>query len=63
MAGEWETYHIVTERNDNELCILCPFLDVRSNDGNVPEIQSGIDFVHDVEGCRLVMMQSEDQCK
>lgn len=31
IAKKW-TYHVVPERNDNELCVLRPLLDVRRHD-------------------------------
>lgn len=30
-----ELKHVVAQRNDNELGILCPFLDVARNDGDL----------------------------
>lgn len=40
---------IVPEGDDDELCVLGPVLDVVRNDRYVPEIQSSIDFVHEVQ--------------
>ncbi|KAE8159327.1 hypothetical protein BDV40DRAFT_291054 [Aspergillus tamarii] len=56
-------YHVVSQGDDNELRVLRSFFDVRSHDGDlehlrytyVSEVQGGINFVHDVQWCRLVM--------
>jgi hypothetical protein len=44
-----ERYIVYTpERDDNELCILGPVLDVVGNDRDVSEVQRSIDFIHEV---------------
>ena len=42
---------------------LAANLDVVSNDGDILEVESSVDLVHDVEGCRFVVMQGKDQCQ
>lgn len=37
------------------------YLNVISNNGDIFEIQGSIDFIHDIEGCGFVVMESEDQ--
>jgi len=44
-----ERYIVYTpERDDNELCILGPVLDVVGNDRDVSEVQRSIDLIHEV---------------
>lgn len=43
----------VAKRDDDELSILCSIFDVVGDNRYVPEIESSIDFVHEVERCRL----------
>lgn len=35
--------------DDDELRVLCSILDVVCDDGNIPEVESGIDLVHEVQ--------------
>ena len=53
--------HIVSKRNDDELRILRPVFDIVGNDRNISEIQRSVDFVHEVEWCRLEDMKRENQ--
>ena len=40
---------------------LC--LDVVGNDRHVLEVQSGVDLIHKIQRCGLVVMQREDKCQ
>jgi hypothetical protein len=42
--------HVVAERDNDELRVLRPVLDVVRDDGNVSEVESRIDLVHKVQG-------------
>ena len=53
--------HIIPEGNNNKLSILGALLDIRRDDGDIPEIQRGIDLIHDVQRGGLIMMESEHQ--
>ena len=38
-----------------------PYLNIMTDDGDVLEVQGGVNLVHDVERRRLVVMQGEDE--
>ena len=48
----------VPEGNDDELCVLSSVLDVVRDDRHVPEIQRGVDLVHEVQRGGLEPTQS-----
>ncbi|KAE8371439.1 hypothetical protein BDV26DRAFT_286782 [Aspergillus bertholletiae] len=60
ICHEKRTYHVVSQGDDNELCVLRSLFDVRSHDRDLKHL-SGINFVHDVQRRRLVMVQGENQ--
>ena len=45
--------HVVSERDDDELSLLRAVFDVIGDNGDIPEVQGGIDLVHKVEWGRL----------
>ena len=49
------------KRDDDELRVLRPILDIVRNDGHVPEIQRGVDLVHEVQRRRLVRVEREHE--
>lgn len=51
----------VPQGDDNELCVLRTVLDVVRDDGDVAEVKSGVDLVHEVQRSGLVNMQCEDE--
>ena len=56
-----ELEHVVTERDDHELRILGPFLDVVTHDGDILKVQRRVDLVHDVERRGLVVVKRKDE--
>lgn len=62
MHRSQDTYHIVSERDDDELGILRSLFDIRSDDGDVSEIQRSVDFVHHIQWGWFVVMERKDQC-
>ena len=52
---------VVPEADDDELGVLCSFLDVVGHDGDVLKIEGRVNLVHDVERGRLVIVESEDE--
>ena len=55
--------HVVPQRYDYELSILRPLLYVVGHYRYILEVQSSVDFVHEVEGSRLVVVEGEYQRK
>ena len=55
--------HVGPQRDDDELGVPGPLLDVVGDDGHVLEVERGVNLVHDVEGGRFVVMKGEDQGK
>eukprot|EP00428_Durinskia_dybowskii_P065473 CAMPEP_0170384264 /NCGR_PEP_ID=MMETSP0117_2-20130122/15907_1 /TAXON_ID=400756 /ORGANISM="Durinskia baltica, Strain CSIRO CS-38" /LENGTH=213 /DNA_ID=CAMNT_0010640005 /DNA_START=219 /DNA_END=860 /DNA_ORIENTATION=- len=55
--------HVIPQGDDDELGILRSLFDVVCDDGDVPEVQSGIDLIHEVQWCGLVVVQCKDQRK
>lgn len=52
------------EGNDDELCVLGSVFDVVRDDGHVPEIQRGVDFVHEIQrGGLYVKSRSQSEKK
>ena len=47
--------------DDDELSVLGPLLDIVGHDGDVLEVEGGVDLVHDVERRRLVVVEGEDE--
>ena len=45
------------EGDDNELCVLCAVFNIVGHDGDVSEIQSGVDLVHEVQRSGLCIIQ------
>jgi hypothetical protein len=43
----------IPKRNDDELCVLRPILDIIGDNGDITEVKSCIDLVHKVQRCRL----------
>jgi hypothetical protein len=43
----------IPKRDDDELCVLRPILDVVGDNGDITEVESCIDLVHKVQRCRL----------
>ncbi|KAE8362786.1 hypothetical protein BDV27DRAFT_146661 [Aspergillus caelatus] len=63
------SYHVVSQGDDNELRVLRSFFDLtglfcRATRGYtyVSEVQCGINFVHDIQWCRLVMFCVTTHC-
>ncbi|RUS83430.1 hypothetical protein EGW08_008802, partial [Elysia chlorotica] len=56
-VGQFE--HVVPQRDNDELSILLSHLDVVGYDGNILEVEGGIDLVHDVERGGLVVVQGK----
>ena len=52
---QWQTKSAIPD--DDELCVFSALLDVVGHDGNVLEIQGGIDLVHHVQRRRLQKKQ------
>ncbi len=42
--------HVVAQRDDDELGVAGPLLDVVGDDGDVLEVEGRVDLVHDVDG-------------
>ena len=53
----------VPQRDNDELGILCSILDVVSNDGDVAEVECGINFVHEIEGRRFEDVEGKHECQ
>ena len=49
--------------DDDKLRVLRAVLDVVGDDGHVPEVERGVDLVHEVQRRGLVDVQGKDQCK
>lgn len=49
------------KRDDDELRVLRPILDIIRDDRHVPEIQRGVDLVHEVQRRRLVRVEREHE--
>ena len=47
--------------DDDELSIASLGGDVLSNNGSVVAVEGGVDFVHEVEGIRFVVMESKHE--
>ena len=45
----------IPQGDDDELCVLRTIFDVVGDDGDVAEVKSGIDLVHKVQGCGLIV--------
>jgi hypothetical protein len=41
--------HVVAKGDNDELGVLCPVFDVVCDDGDIAEIQSSIDLIHEVK--------------
>ena len=52
--------HVRPEGDDDELRVAGPLLEVAGHDGDVLEVQRCVDLIHDVEGSRLVVVESEN---
>lgn len=51
----------VPKGNDGELGILCAVFDIVRDDGDIAEVKCCINFVHEVKGSRLKVMESKDK--
>lgn len=49
-----ETAGGLPERNDDELRVLRSVFDIVCNDGNVTEVERGVDLVHEVQWSGLI---------
>ena len=45
----------IPQGDDDELRVLRTVFDVVGDDGDVAEVKSGIDLVHKVQGCGLIV--------
>ena len=57
--GTCELKHVGSERDDDELCVPGPLLDVVGHDGDVLEVQGRVNLVHHVQRRWLVVMESK----
>jgi len=53
--------HVGPQGYDYELRVLGPLLDIVGHDGDVLEVEGGVDLVHDVEWGGFVVVEGEDE--
>lgn len=53
--------HVIPQRYDDELGVLCPLLDIARHDRHIPEVQRRIDLVHHIKWRGLIMMERKHQ--
>lgn len=51
--------HVISQRYDYKLSILCTFLDVVCHDRHIFIVKCSVDFVHEVQWCRFVVMKGK----
>ena len=61
MGKTFQRKGIVPQGYDYELRVLGPLLDIVGHDGDVLEVEGGVDLVHDVEWGGLVVVEGEDE--
>lgn len=52
--------HVVSEGNNDELGVLSSFLDVLSYNRHILEIKGCVNFIHEVQGSWLVVVESKN---
>jgi hypothetical protein len=58
-----ELKHVVPQGYDDELCVFSPIFDVVRDDGDVPEVESRVDLVHEVQWGGLITHVSTEVAK
>lgn len=54
--------HVVSQTDNDKLCILGAFCNVVGDNRDVTEIQGSVNFIHDIQRCWLKVVQGEYQC-
>ena len=49
-----ELKHVVPQGYDDKLCVFSPIFDVVCDNGDVPEVESRVNLVHEVQWGRLI---------
>jgi len=49
-----ELKHVVPQGYDDELCVFSPIFDVVRDNGDVPEVESRVDLVHEIQRGGLI---------
>ena len=49
-----ELKHVVPQGYDDELCVFSPIFDVIRDNGDVPEVESRVDLVHEIQWGGLI---------
>ena len=58
-----ELKHIVPQGYDDKLCVFSPIFDVVRDDGDVPEVESRVDLVHEIQWGGLISLVSTEVAK
>ena len=61
MGKTFQRKGIEPQGYDYELRVLGPLLDIVGHDGDVLEVEGGVDLVHDVEWGGFVVVEGEDE--
>ena len=58
-----ELKHVVPQGYDDKLCIFSSIFDVVRDDGDVPEVESRVDLVHEIQWSGLISHVSTEVAK